>query len=194
MKGRQATNASAAKPVKLPTAANPPTAAKAAPLAISKGDIEMPMLAATALAPEESLAAATTDDVWKRIAGLHTRDAELDATSVALIRSQHPAAAKAAVRAISKMYVEDPLIRMVRNFQGAVALDTVRNEYTFHRQIHAWLAEQAGRRTDAPLDPFNERVYAELFLTPSSDPWLGLMPADVYTALEENGVVTTAGK
>jgi methylglutaconyl-CoA hydratase len=27
-------------------------------------------------------------------------------------------------------------------------------------------------------------VYAELFLTPSSDPWLGLLPAEAYAALE----------
>jgi hypothetical protein len=39
------------------------------------------------------------------------------------------------------------------------------------------------------LDALNERVYTELFLTPSSDPWLGLMPADTYTALERGGVV-----
>ena len=129
---------------------------------------------------------ATTDDVWNRIAQLHAADSQLDAASVALIRSQHPTAAAAARRAISKMAVEDPLVKMVRNFQGAISLDTVRNEYTFHRQIHEWLAAEP-----APaIDVLNERVYAQLFLTPSSDPWLGLMPADTYTALEDNGVST----
>jgi hypothetical protein len=38
----------------------------------------------------------------------------------------------------------------------------------------------------------NERVYADLLLTPSSDTWLGLMPADTYTALEDNGVKQAA--
>ncbi len=86
------------------------------------------------------------------------------------------------------MAVEDPLVKMVRNFQGAISLDTVRNEYTFHRQIHEWLAGEP-----APaIDVLNERVYAQLFLTPSSDPWLGLMPADTYTALEDNGVKQAA--
>jgi hypothetical protein len=33
------------------------------------------------------------------------------------------------------------------------------------------------------VEPLNERVYAELFLTPSSDPWLGLKPDDVFTGL-----------
>jgi hypothetical protein len=43
---------------------------------------------------------------------------------------------------------------------------------------------------DVPADvgAFNEKVYAELFLTPSSDPWLGLAPADAYTALEDGGL------
>ena len=38
----------------------------------------------------------------------------------------------------------------------------------------------------------NERVYAELFLTPSSDPWLGLVQSDVYTAIENDGLVTVS--
>jgi hypothetical protein len=32
-------------------------------------------------------------------------------------------------------------------------------------------------------------VYAELFLSPLNDPWLGLAPADVYAALDHNGLV-----
>ena len=74
---------------------------------------------------------------------------------------------------------------MVRNLQGSIALDTVRNEYLFHRQIHQWLAAQP---LPPNLDTLNDRVYAELFLTPRSDPWLGLIPADTYTALENSGV------
>ena len=39
------------------------------------------------------------------------------------------------------------------------------------------------------VQPLNERVYAELFLTPSSDPWLGLVPPDTYSALDRGGLV-----
>ncbi len=175
-------------------ASSSPSAVQAAPLSVSKEYAEAPLMSVTMLPWAKSLTAATTDDVWNRIAGLHSSDARLDPVSVALIRSQHPTAAKAAVRAISKMIVEDPLVRMVRNFQGSIALDTVRNEYTFHRQIHVWLADAAAKNQKVELDPLNERVYTELFLTPSSDPWLGLMPPDVYTGLDANGVVTSAGK
>jgi hypothetical protein len=38
----------------------------------------------------------------------------------------------------------------------------------------------------------NEKVYTELFLTPKSDPWLGLKPSDAYSALDHDGVVTAA--
>lgn len=45
-----------------------------------------------------------------------------------------------------------------------------------------------------PLPGRTERgmVYAELFLTPKSDPWLGLKPSDAYSALDHDGVVTEA--
>ena len=69
-----------------------------------------------------------------------------------------------------------------------MALDTVKNEYTLHRQIHDWFA--AGETPD-DVDALNERVYAELFLTPPSDPWLGLAPGDVYTALDGGGLTET---
>jgi len=73
--------------------------------------------------------------------------------------------------------------------QNSIALDTVRNEYQLHRRIHKWLAEGSYR---PEVDVLNERVYAEVFLTPSSDPWLGLAPADVYTALPNGGVARVA--
>lgn len=43
-------------------------------------------------------------------------------------------------------------------------------------------------RTGDDVQEFNEQVYAQLFLTPNSDPWLGLYSADVYTALDNGGV------
>ena len=54
-----------------------------------------------------------------------------------------------------------------------MTLDTVRNEYLLHRRIHERFAEGDPPET-ADVDALNEWVYAELFLTPSSDPWLGL--------------------
>ena len=67
-----------------------------------------------------------------------------------------------------------------------MAFDTVRNEYLMHSKLYAWLIEDRGR---SDLDTFNDKVYAELFLTPASDPWLGLFTADTYMALDDAGVV-----
>jgi hypothetical protein len=86
---------------------------------------------------------------------------------------------------VSKRVVEDPITRLVRTFQSSISLDTVRNEYVLHRQLHEWYA---GGAAEADLHALNERVYAVLFLTPSSDPWLGLAPPNAYTGLTNGGL------
>jgi len=75
---------------------------------------------------------------------------------------------------------------LIANFERAIALDTVRNEYLIHSQLRAWLLSN---RTRLDVEAFNERVYAELFLTPSSDPWLGLVQPNTYTGLSNDGIV-----
>ena len=75
---------------------------------------------------------------------------------------------------------------MVDEFEQNIALDTIRNEYELHRQLHQWFADDTA---PADLEELNERVYGELFLTPSSDPWLGLWAEDVYTGLRHAGMV-----
>jgi len=125
------------------------------------------------------------EELWKAIAALHRDDVRLDANSVAVMRKEFPKATIATGLAVGKGRVEDPVLRMVRTFEDSMSLDTVRNEYLLHRRVHERLAERTPATTDA--DALNEWVYAELFLTPSKDPWLGLAPADVYTALDHDG-------
>ncbi|MEX2187168.1 MAG: hypothetical protein WD875_10255 [Pirellulales bacterium] len=164
--------------------AKAPAATKAAPLSPTKSAVELVVVREIA-ASSEGLERATGDDVWTKIAALHAEDAKLDAASVEIIRRENPPTAEeAGRRAFGKYQVEDPIVRMVRNFESSIAVDTVKNEYLLHRQLHQWLAEAAG---DVDVETLNERVYAQLFLTPSSDPWLGLAPADTYTALENGG-------
>jgi hypothetical protein len=68
------------------------------------------------------------------------------------------------------------------NLRRTVAADTAFNEYDLHRRAHEWFA--LGQVGD--LYSLNERVYDELFLTPSSDPWLGLLPESTFTGIEES--------
>jgi hypothetical protein len=171
-------------PAPLPAGKNgaAPSAKKAAPIAVGKGRAEVPVL--NQMLPGDPVA--QDDATWKKIAALHAEDAKLDPSSVMLVASkQDPAAAMR--RTMSKAVVENPLLKIVSNFERSIAEDTVRNEYVLHRQIHGWLAMQPA----VSLDTFNERVYADLFLTPSSDPWLGLAPANTYTALPSEGLIVS---
>jgi hypothetical protein len=102
------------------------------------------------------------------------------------MRAKKPTAVDASHRAFTKYVVEDPLVRTVRNLERSIAEDTVRNEYLLHAKIHEWFVQ--GFAT-ADVEKLNSKVYAELFLTPDSDPWLGLVPRDTYTALENGGLV-----
>ena len=165
--------------------AEPPPAARAVKVAVPKMKIEERLV--KAVVPTDPVAV-TDDRLWQVIAELHAKDAKLDAASLALIRSQNPTAIRAGKVTRGKGLVEDPVLKMVRSLQGSIAVDTVRNEYQLHRQIHQWLAA-----VEHPeVEQFNEQVYAQLFLTPSSDPWLGLAPADAYSALPNGGVAATS--
>jgi hypothetical protein len=161
-----------------------PAAAEAMPLAISTSAGERPML--KALVPARvNLERTMTDELWSKIAALHQEDAVLDANSLALIRAKTRPAGEAMRLALSKRKVEDPMLKTIQNLQRSIAEDTVRNEYTFHAKIHEWLAASGAKRD---VDALNTRVYAELFLTPDSDPWLGLTPENTFSALENGGL------
>ena len=163
-----------------------PSASEAAPVARGKSAAEVPML--RQIMPDRGeLVKASTEEVWQAIAALHFDDAKLDEASRKLIAEKNPIDAVEAARiTVSKVKVEDPMLRMIRSFQRSIAEDTVRNEYLLRSQILAWL-EKDGMYEN--VEPLNEKVYAELFLTPSSDPWLGLVPKDAFTALPKNGLV-----
>ncbi|MDB5324296.1 MAG: hypothetical protein JWN40_5927 [Phycisphaerales bacterium] len=156
-----------------------PTAMAGTRITASKMAVELrPLLAMT---PDRGTLEERTDEAtWAKIAALHAPDARLDASSRAVILSKGPDAVAANLVTVSKKFVEDPTVRMIRNFERSVAEDTVRNEYLFHGQIHEWFVRGQALAT---LDELNEKVYAQLFLMPRSDPWLGLVPADTYTAL-----------
>ena len=129
----------------------------------------------------------TTPEDWKKIAQLHRDDARLDQTSKALMRLKNPAppAAEAGRIAVSKAMVEDPILRAMREFEWTMAEDSVRNQYALHTQVHEWFAQDVPQTR--ALAQLNEHVYANLFLMPSWDPWLGLRPQNAYSGLEADG-------
>jgi hypothetical protein len=174
-----------------PPASYAPPASDSAGRAASKSFVERPALARLEIGqpkselPNVALMEKTAEEqnaAWKKIAALHP--VTLDDASLALIRSQHP---EATATANASANPEEAFMAMMDNFKAAIALDSVRNEYLMHKQIHQWLAQSP--RRPPTLEALNQRVYTELFMTPRSDPWLGLSPVDVYSGLPENGLV-----
>jgi hypothetical protein len=168
----------------VPAAGPAPKAVVAARRAVGKTAAEAPMLRFANLGGTW-IERGMDDDMWQFVANLHREDVKLDNASVAVIAREFPRAALAGERAESKRRQEDPVLRLARAFEDSMALDTVRNEYLLHRRIHETFVND--KTLAADVDALNEWVYAELFLTPSRDPWLGLAPNDVYTALDNDG-------
>ena len=151
------------------TSEQAPSAVAASRRAFGKSIVELPTLAQLFPTDPAWLTENTTGERWEKLAGLHAADARLDRSSRDLMRTQQP----------------QSLPAIVESFESAMALDTIRNEYLLHRQIHEWFAE----RQITDFNGLNARVYADLFLTPASDPWLGLLPQATYTGLANNGVI-----
>jgi hypothetical protein len=167
--------------------ASTPTAKLAAPLAITKSVVERKTLRLIGDGPAAPPRPSTEADLpaqpatqtgiaaWEKLAALHSGDATLDAASVALVRSQYT----------SVDYDNAAISRIIQNLERYIAVDTVRNEYVLHNTLHRWLA---GEWMTKDVESLNEQVYASLFLTPRSDPWLGLASPDIYTGIVNNGI------
>jgi hypothetical protein len=151
-----------------------PTAAEAARLAMSKARLERPLVEAVSF---DKVDTALPGRV-AYLAGRFAKAARLDANSRALLLRKHEARARE--------YGAPPADPdgVIASFERSLAEDTAFNEYALHRQLRAWFAQA---RAPLSLAELNARVYAELFLTPASDPWLGLFAPDTYAALEPAG-------
>jgi hypothetical protein len=151
---------------------SPPSAQKAATVAISKtGLIERPILRGMSDDPM-LLDSIGRDAGWSMIAGLHAEDASMDLATRRLMLFKDPSLAASALQTAIAL-------------ERAVAEDTVRNEYVFRARIHEWLMTV---NVNPEVASLNEKIYSELFLTPSWDAWLGLRPAGAYSGIDKDGV------
>ncbi|HEX6737881.1 MAG TPA: hypothetical protein VF310_06415 [Vicinamibacteria bacterium] len=130
-------------------------------LALAKSLVERPLL--RTVLPPSAVATVAGELLWSSLAALHPE--ALDEGGLRRLREDGVDAARQSAT--------------VAAFQDTVSEDTVRNEYLLHYRLHRWLAEGPAPE----LQELNARVYAELFLTPRSDPWLGLVAPNVYTGL-----------
>lgn len=141
-----------------------PGAAEAMPLTMAKSMIETPML--RAITRDPSSAVRLSPVPWEAGAVPDVVIARLDARSLALLRLKTGEATPGA---------------LASRLASLAAVDGFRNEVTMHGVVHSWLASERGPRDLAGLAA---RVYRELFLTPSTDPWLGLRSDDLWDAIE----------
>ena len=132
-----------------------------------------------------AVGAGLSDEAWAAVARLHADDARLSRESVRVMETKTNAVSVMPI-ALAKGLVETPLARAVRRFSRSLAEDSVRNEYVHRRTVRARLATDEGAALS--VDALNDWVYAEVFLTPSSDPWLGLVPPEEYSALDGGGL------
>jgi hypothetical protein len=144
-----------------------PSAQTAAPLAVSKSLVETPMLRSFAnLKDKGESGAGSTPAVF------------------------FPSAQTAALQAMSKRAVEVPMIRSlvewprIVSLRRTVSLDTVQNNYMRRTKILAFIGGPAKKLSLAAI---NNWIYSKVFLTPAEDPWLGLAPTDVFSAIEGDG-------
>ena len=68
----------------------------------------------------------------------------------------------------------------IKSLRVSMAIDDAVNSLDFRLALHRFLEDKA----PADFESFNRRVYAELFRTPATDPWLGLRSPDIFRALE----------
>jgi hypothetical protein len=156
----------------------PVDAVTAGQLAMTKAVIENPVMRELQLAgmTQRELTNITDKEAWQRLASLPEAKVTLDPNSLALIQHKKGNLQPAA------------LPTLIQNLEAAMALDTVRNEYLLHGQLHRWFSQ--GNST-GNLETLNQNVYSQLFLTPANDPWLGLLTPDSFSALDQDGIGNT---
>lgn len=75
------------------------------------------------------------------------------------------------------------LAALIQRFEASIVADTGLNLTQLRGMVHAQLASFAREHIPADFDHLNAWVYGTLFLTPASDPWLGMANPGVFTGL-----------
>ena len=143
------------------------TAEAATAMTASKAMVDRPLLASMQFAA--SLRSLDPSD-WTRVGELEAATVQFSEGALALIRKKQFG---------SEAPKEGELEALILNLQNSVAADTIYNESALHSQIHEWFA----RNRVIDLATLNTRIYDELFLTPESDPWLGLKQPTIFTGI-----------
>ncbi|TWU59210.1 hypothetical protein Poly51_19960 [Rubripirellula tenax] len=105
-----------------------------------------------------------------------------------VVKVEQPIAEVAMVTTVGKSAVETPLLRAVMQSESMIARDTVFNLYVLQTRIDDWFADADALMTESQLTP---RIYANVFLMPLDDPWLGLSRDEAFVAIGRDGKATS---
>ncbi len=170
------TGANAAMLAPLLQGPTPSALARAQSRTVAKAYLEVPQLVAIGVRP-----GALDDDetaVWAKIAtehwGTSARVSSLDRQVTSLVAALHNAGPLKAT--------PEELRALMARFEQHLYADTALAELKLRPQIHEYLATHDA--TYLPLDRF---LYGEVFQTPITDRWLGLLPRTDVTGLAGDG-------
>ncbi|MCO4744785.1 MAG: hypothetical protein KC912_08350 [Proteobacteria bacterium] len=144
-------------------------------MTVTKMVMERPMLVELGLegtAPDAVLQVAEGADPiaaseWTRLAAPY--QANLHPAAVQMVSAENPNA---------------DLDAMLTQLDETIAQDTAHNEAELHARVHQ-------RFASSPLTDFDQLtnwLYADIFQTPETDPWLGMLEPTAYTGLDHGGL------
>jgi hypothetical protein len=74
---------------------------------------------------------------------------------------------------------------MIAQLERTIVADTALNQLRLRPQIAREIVRRGGR---VEFTSLNAWIYDQVFRTPREDPWLGLLPRDVFTGVPGDGV------
>lgn len=148
-----------------------PSARDAGRLALSKIAIEQPLLRASGILPPWDSDAAPTSETLRALADAWRHQVAFSKETLGFIREKS-----------GEQKDNEDFSKMVESLRDTVAADTVVNTFQLRPRILEWLAKDP---SGGGIVNLNNRVYDELFLTPASDPWLGLAADGRFSGLND---------
>jgi len=147
-------------------------------MTITKAAIEVRPLRSLGAVLSEQAYSPTAVDLWERAGrALYEKDGPhvLDEASRGLVVRLH-------AHSESEKLV-------VAKLERHILADTALNQLVLRTQISRELVRRLRADEPANFATLNTWVYANVFHTPASDPWLGLLPRDTFTGLPGDGAV-----
>jgi hypothetical protein len=169
-------------------------ASLAAARVFSKTAVEAPILDATTLFATSPRVMAWS---WSEI---NLGPIALDEETKARIKAMNPRLETGQTKTRTRSFVQSirfvengtpvpppvaPFDALLHKLETNIAADTASNKFEMEIPIHALFAQ--GKEGD--FESLNRTIYDKLFLTPKSDPYLGLGSDGVFTGLNNGGIV-----